>query len=243
MCFTGIPAIILGVLALPGASAAGKTRAYIGIGSGALMTVAGCLIGAFSDPPASTAVTARQTEGAAASVAAPAPIAEPVPVAPPQPAMSASQQHFCDAVNSARDGYQAAQRAGANELKLSKLRSQRKAAVAAAVKGGTVKDWVGTVDSLQTTGEGKAVFVVELPCGSKMGTWNNALSDIMDNSLIPQSSPLYDGIAELNTGTKLRFSGKLVSGDVDGFRESSMTEMGSMTDPFYVIRFTGIGPL
>lgn len=253
MCFTGIPAIIAGVLALPSASPAGKTRAYIGIGAGSVMTVVGILVGALSDPPTpatSAPAPAAQTTAAAAAPAAapaqdaaPAPAPEPEPVKVAEPEMPASQQKFCDAVTTAREEYKAAQRSGANELKLSKLRSTRKAAVLAAVKGGTVKDWVATIDSLQTNSEGKAVFVVELPCDVKLGTWNNALSDISDNTLIPQSSPLFDAIAELSPGTKLRVSGKLASGDIDGFRESSMTEMGSMTDPAYILRFTGIGPL
>ena len=243
LCCTGVPAIIFGVLALPGASQSGKTRAYIGIGTGAVMTVIGLLVGVFSDPPASSRSSDAPEPAGEMITKSGAGATDPVPEAVQEPEMPPSQRQFCEAITAGRQEYDAARRSGANELKLSKLRSSRTAAVLAAVPGGTVKDWVATVETLQTNGEGKAVFVVQLPCDVKLGTWNNALSDIADNSLIPQSSPLFDAIAELNTGTKLRVSGKLAAGDVDGFREASMTELGSMTDPVYILRFSGIGPL
>jgi len=42
---TGIPAIILGILALPKASAAAKPKAFVGMGAGGLMTVVGLVVG------------------------------------------------------------------------------------------------------------------------------------------------------------------------------------------------------
>lgn len=243
VCCTGIPAIILGVLALPNTSPSGKLRAYIGIGTGAVMTVIGLLVGVFSDPPAPSSSSDARAPSGETTTEVGSRAAEAVPEPAQEPEMPPSQQQFCEAITTGRQEYDAARRSGANELKLSKLRSIRTAAVLAAVPGGTVKDWVATVETLQTNGEGKAVFVVQLPCDVKLGTWNNALSDIVDNSLIPQSSPLFDAIAELNTGTKLRVSGKLAEGDVDGYREASVTELGSMTDPVYILRFSGIGPL
>lgn len=143
-------------------------------------------------------------------------------------------------------GYREAQGSGANELQLSKLRSVRKAGVTKAVKGGAFKDWIGTIADLQTTGDGKAVVKFKLECDADVtiGTWNNGISDVMDNSLIDQSNPLYDGLAQLGKGVKVKVSGKFAVGDVDGFRESSMTEMGSMTDPAYIVRLSGLnGPL
>jgi len=130
---------------------------------------------------------------------APAVVPE-VPAAPSVP-VPASQQAFCDAVQGAKTAYKDAMRAKANELKLSKIRTSRARAVVAAVTNRKAEGWVGKVKTLATTGEGHAVLVIELPCDVKVGTWNNALSDIGDNTLVPQSSPLFDAIASFDKGS------------------------------------------
>jgi len=263
MCFTGIPAIILGALALPTASPAAKPRAWIGIVAGGLMTVIGLLIGILSDGSEPSSTTTHSSEPTAevqqapsgeepapavVKVEEPTPavvkVEEPTPPPPPEITVPASEQAFCDAINTGRDEYRAAQRAGSNELKLSILRTNRKNAVLSAAQGGNFKNWVGTIKTLSTNGDGKAILGIELPCDAVIGTWNNAFSDVMDQTLIPQSSPLYGGIAELSKRQKVKVSGKFTRSDKDGYQESSMTEMGSMTDPTYVVRFNGItGPL
>lgn len=261
----GLIAVVLGAVAISrnssgGYSGTSRVLAFSGIGITAFaifLHVILIAVGQVSKPelPGSekTATTSEPVAAApvpvpsvpAAPPVAEAPPAPPEPVAPPPPPadpLPSSQQAFCDAVKMGADGYQAAQSDGANQLKLSKLRTVRKSAVASAVKGGAFKDWVGTVDGLQTTGDGKAILSIKLTCEAdvKVSTWNNTMSDIMDNTLISQSSSLYDAIAEFGEGAKVKVSGKFASGDVDGFRESSMTESGSMTDPDYKVRFSGI---
>jgi hypothetical protein len=258
MCFTGIPAIIVGILALPNTSPAGKVRAQVGIGVGAIMTVVGIWIGYSNEPkPPSAAAVAEvstpstpqpqapvstpvETPPAETPVeATPMPTPEPTPV---QSTLPAIEQAFCDAVNRARDEYKASMREGANELKLSKIRTSRKNAVLAAVKGGGFQGWVGEISSLKTNSEGKAVLELRLPCDVLIATHNNSFSDMMDNTLISQSSPLFDAIADLGEGKKVKVSGKFMndSRGINGFQEQSLTENGSMTDPSYVVRFTSV---
>ena len=260
----GLIAVVLGAVALSrnrsgGYSSTSRVLAISGISITAfaiLLHVILIAVGQVSKPALPGAESGAPTSASAPAAAvapqpapAPAPVAEapPLPAAPepaapaPEP-LPASQRAFCDAVKIAADNYQEAQSAGANELKLSKFRTTRRSAVTAAVKGGAFKDWLGTVDGLQTTGDGKAILSIKLQCEGdvKISTWNNAMSDVMDNTLIPQSSALYDAISELGEGAKAKVSGKFTAGDVDGFRESSLTEMGSMTDPDYKVRFSAI---
>lgn len=265
MCFTGVPAIALGVMALPNASPAGKTRAKVGIGAGSIMTVVGLIMSAMSDAPtekpvapavvettpqtatptvmpaaapAPTASAVAEPEATPIPNSEPTPMTEPTPI--PEPALPGTEQQFCDAVTKAKSDYEQAMRDGANELKLSKIRSARKTAVLAAVGGGVVKGWVAEVYNLSTNGDGKAVFRVKLPCDVHLSTLADAFSDVQANTLIPQSSPLYDFISELNSGDKITISGKLFSDQQDGYDEVSFTEKGSLTDPVYVFKFSAV---
>lgn len=77
-CFTGIPAIILGLMAVSDASPAGRFRARVGIGVGALMTLVWLGVAAVRQPPAgdssTTASSTRVSDpGPAATESAAAP--------------------------------------------------------------------------------------------------------------------------------------------------------------------------
>jgi hypothetical protein len=163
--------------------------------------------------------------------------------APPSMPMPPVEQQFCDAVKAAVSEYKQAQSAGANELKLSKLRTARKRTLLGIVVGRKATDWIGSIDSLSTNSDGKAVLAIALPCDVQVKTWNNALSDIGDGTLIPQGAPLFDAISEMNKGRAVKFSGKLFADDQNGLKETSMTEEGSMTDPEFLMKFSSVTAL
>lgn len=126
-----------------------------------------------------------------------------------------------------------------NDLKRSALRAARAKALLAAVPGGRVLRWRGTIKTLTTTGQGKAVVELTLPCGDfGMGTWNNELSDIGYGSLIPIDSPSFQSLSNMAPGTEVRVDGKLLNDldGLDGFGEVSLTEQGSLTGGFFLIR-------
>jgi len=147
---------------------------------------------------------------------------------------------FCEAVSAGSASYRSLLAQGANELRLSRTRSERRARVLAAVPSGRVVEWPATVSELRTNSDGKAIFTVSLSCGARLRTFNNAISDIGRNTLIPQSSSLFDAIANLRTGQLVLVSGDLFSSDLDGYEETSVTEKGSMTAPEYLARFTAV---
>lgn len=151
--------------------------------------------------------------------------------------LPASQKAFCKALNEHRDAYNDAP----NDLKKSKTRKDRAEALKAAVPGGRVTKWEGTVSELTTTGDGNVVLKVQ-PLGCEdftVGTWNNEFSDIMDKTLISKNSSIFDVLAEMSVGQGLTFSGRLVpdSEGNDGWGETSMTEYGSMTGGAFLMRF------
>jgi hypothetical protein len=162
--------------------------------------------------------------------------------------MPPAQQLFCDAVASASEEYANARAQGANELKLSKLRTKRRDGMQAAVADGVAKDWLGVVEQLKTNSDGKAILKVAFACGTAHGpvrfaTWNNALSDIRDDTLIPQTSKVFNVLADLGERKPIKFSGSLLPEKLNGFKEESLTEGGSMDEPVFIFRFSSVAKL
>ncbi|PWG62864.1 hypothetical protein [Sediminicurvatus halobius] len=97
-----------------------------------------------------------------------------------------------------------------HDLQRSKLRTERDRAIAEAIgDDGTVHDWVGTVIGLRTTRDGAAAVLIELDDRLVVGTARYRLGD-EHGTLIEQSSPLYDILAEIEKGQTVVFSGRIV---------------------------------
>ena len=148
------------------------------------------------------------------------------------------QAEFVKAVESFFSSYKSA----SNELKKSALRSERRQSISNTLEGYEINGWVGTLVRMGTNSEGKAHVEIKLAGSNKIAvkTWNNALSDITDSTLIGNGTPLYNAISELSNGDKIVFSGVFIVDEKDYIRESSITERGSMLDPAFVIRLTEV---
>lgn len=151
----------------------------------------------------------------------------------------ANQQNFLKVIEDYKVKYDDAP----NELKKSAVRTERGNKIKEAL-GNThnFSSWVGIVEQMQTTSKGKAIFTIEIEgTGIKMGTINNEFSDLFDNTLIEQSNPLYNAIAELQKGDKVIVSGSFLNSSArDYVEEYSMTEAGSMKTPDFLVRFTNV---
>jgi hypothetical protein len=93
---------------------------------------------------------------------------------------------------------------------------------------------------LGTNSEGKAHITIRLNNNLSIGTWNNALSDIGDNTLISMDSELYKTLSSMKTRQKIRFSGTFVRSDTDYFREKSLTIRGAMKTPDFLMQFSSV---
>lgn len=128
-----------------------------------------------------------------------------------------------------------------NELKKSALRSQRRDKIRAVLQSRDVSRWIGKLKLMKTNSEGKAYVTIQLPdTRIEIKTWNNGLSDVIDNTLIPNGSALYKKIADLKMGDIVSFSGRFAASDSDYIEESSMTESGSMQTPEFIMVFKDI---
>jgi Sec-independent protein translocase protein TatA len=131
---------------------------------------------------------------------------------------------------------------GSNEIQQEKARDSRKAAIASALGTTTASNWTGTVKNIGTNSDGLGILDITISSDPTItvSTWDNALSDIFDNTLIPKSSPVYEAMANLKKGDKVLFSGRFLRDERDSIKESSLTIAGSMRAPNFIFVFSKI---
>ena len=173
----------------------------------------------------------RSTPVATATVVAP----------PPAPTISlpAGERAFLVAVTKGRDAFNA----GQNDMAKGSARPLRAHAICDAVSPGRVDDWIGKVASLSTNGDGKGVLAIEIGNKIFVKTWNNAVSDIGNRTLLDPDSPIYKQALSLTRGQRVQFSGDLFADSTDCVREGSLTLQGSLTQPEFIFRFSDLRPL
>ncbi|MBH9993797.1 MULTISPECIES: hypothetical protein [Bartonella] len=148
------------------------------------------------------------------------------------------ESSFISSLQSAREKYTHS----TNDLAKGGVRRERAKAVCKAVPIPMVKNWVGTITELTTNGDGLGVVSVQLSSDVFVKTWNNALSDVFDKTLLDPDSQVFKNLSKLNKGEKIRFSGQFLkdSQTVDCYREASLSMDGSMEKPEYIFRFSSV---
>ena len=109
-----------------------------------------------------------------------------------------------------------------------------------AIPNRSVSNWVGDVSELSSNGEGKGVLTIKIGDEIYVSTWNNALSDTFDRTLIDPSSAIFQAAINLKIGQKVVFSGEFVKSETDCIQEPSLTLYGSISSPKFIIKFTDV---
>lgn len=126
-------------------------------------------------------------------------------------------------------------------------RTQRKQAIQALNMRGKAKGWVGVIKKIGANNEGKAYVSVALNRDLQLKTWNNAVSDSFDNTLIPTNSPLYNSLLSMKQGQEVKFSGNFLmsnyTNEADYYKEGSLSTAGAMLSPEFLFQFDEIVPL
>jgi hypothetical protein len=148
------------------------------------------------------------------------------------------QDRFVAAATRARTAYKSA----SNDFGRGSQRPARARELCAIVPGGNVIGWRGQLVTLSTNNDGRGVLAVRIGPNVTLKTWNNAVSDSGDGTLVQPGSALYQKLGTLSVGQRVIISGHLRSSRDDCWRETSMTLEGSMTDPEFLLRFTDIQP-
>lgn len=148
----------------------------------------------------------------------------------------AQQQAFLEVVSQFRERY----RAAPNDMARGAERPARAAALCQAVRGGLVRDWIGTVAALSSTSDGRGAFTIRLEHGVTLSTWTNSFSDGADATLIPPGTALFQSAVALSPGQRVVFSGEFIRNRDDCFRETSLSVAGGMHSPRFIFRFKGV---
>ncbi|MDD2366475.1 MAG: hypothetical protein PHN84_09955 [Desulfuromonadaceae bacterium] len=151
--------------------------------------------------------------------------------------MPPSEVAFIELIEKMSKEYKAAP----NELKKSIIRTERSKLLASTLKSKSVNGWVGTILDMSTNSDRKAILAVRLePSDIILTTWNNDLSDLVDDTLIPHASHLYNAISEMAKGQRVVVSGHFFYSKGDYIKEASLREHGSMKSPEFIFKFSKV---
>ena len=106
-----------------------------------------------------------------------------------------------------------------------------------------VNDWVGKVVDVNSNSDGLGVLQIEIAPDVSVQTWNNALSDIRDKTLIQPDSPLFQAASGLKRGQLIKFSGRFVRDDESGLGEQSLSLRGKLEEPEFTFKFASVTKL
>jgi hypothetical protein len=150
--------------------------------------------------------------------------------------MSPSERDFITTLKYTRQQYNA----GANDMAKGAIRPARKTALCNFLVGLEATNWVGKIAKLSTNNDGRGVLAISIGDDMQVKTWNNALSDIGDHTLIDPSSNLYRRALNLQTGQIVSFSGHFFRNDTDCIQETSLSMSGSMQEPEFLFQFSDV---
>lgn len=155
------------------------------------------------------------------------------------PALPSQQRTFVAAVETGRNAYVV----GGNDMAKGAARPMRARAICSSLGSGlSVDDWIGTVNALSSNGDGKGVLEIAIGRNIFVKTWNNALSDIADTTLLEPDSSIYRQAVSLAVGQRVSFSGTFRDSATDCVKEASLTLDGSLTEPEFIFRFSRVVP-
>ena len=154
----------------------------------------------------------------------------------PEPPLPEAQQAFLAAVARGQAGMDE----DPNELKRRQLRQRRDEALCAAVPDRVVTDWTGQVDEVFLARPAQAALSVRLAHGIRFATHDDVDDDAQAHTLLPEASPVYQTLVDLDEGDEVRFSGVLLPGDDGCLEERSATSSGAMSSPTWLFRFTAV---
>ena len=104
-----------------------------------------------------------------------------------------------------------------------------------------IKDWKGTISTLDANSDGKGVLGIQIFKNVIITTWNNDLSDSEDNTLLDPNSDFFKAVSKLSVGKFVTFSGSFRPGsDGECIKESSFTLSGKLREPEFIFQFSDL---
>jgi len=103
-----------------------------------------------------------------------------------------------------------------------------------------VVNWTGKIKNVGANGEGKAYVDIEIADRIRVQTWNNAFSDIGDNTLISTSSAFFDDLVAMKEGDLVTFSATFLRGSNSCLKKGNLTDIFYGISPEFIVRFSDV---
>lgn len=148
------------------------------------------------------------------------------------------QKIFVDTINKYKEAFDP----GSNDLKKNKLlRNRNEDMCGPSFNPYNITGWVGKIKEISTNLEGKGILVVEIDKNIRIETWNNAFSDIFNNTLIEIDSIVYDQLIDLNEGEVVKFKGNFFSNE-ECIENQNLLLHSKIMKPSFTFKFTNLQP-
>ena len=129
-----------------------------------------------------------------------------------------------------------------NDMQRGGVKAARDKEICALLTNLNINNWIGKIDLIDANSDGKGVLSVEIANNIKLTTWNNALSDLIDQTLIEPGTPLFVTASAMKKGDLVEFSGVLFEGtEGDCVKETSLTLSGKVMEPEFLFKFSRVG--
>lgn len=148
----------------------------------------------------------------------------------------ADQAAFVKVIEKAKEAIDAAE----TDLQESVALRARDKQLCALLTGNRATNWTGIIENVGANGEGKAYVYVEIADRVKVITWNNALSDFSDDTLIPTSSKFFDKLVAMKKGDLVTFSATLLKSSNSCLKKGNLLEFFYGQRPEFVARFSDV---
>jgi hypothetical protein len=126
------------------------------------------------------------------------------------------------------------------ELGQSVALRKRDEALCAVLDKRVATNWTGKITEVGSNSEGYAHVEIELADGVRIKTWNNAFSDIGDDTLISPSADFFDNLVAMSEDTLVTWTGKFAAGDSFCLKKANLTQTFYGIDPQFIVKFSNI---
>jgi hypothetical protein len=126
------------------------------------------------------------------------------------------------------------------ELQQSVALRKRDDALCAVLNKRVATKWTGKITEVGSNSEGFAHVEIELADGVRVKTWNNAFSDIGDDTLISPSADFFDNLVAMSEDTVVTWTGRFAAGDSFCLKKANLTQTFYGIDPQFIVKFSNI---
>lgn len=151
---------------------------------------------------------------------------------------SKDQKIFVDTINKYRNEFDPA----SNDLKKNKLlRNRNEDLCGPSFDASFVFEWIGKIKDISTNLDGKGILAVEIDKNIRIETWNNAFSDIFNNTLIEIDTSVYDQLIDLEINQVILFDGNFFPND-ECIESQNLLTNSKIMKPSYTFKFSNLEP-